>query len=163
MEDQDRSLWDQKRIAEGSALVDRAVRHRQPGPYQIQAAISALHARAQNPKDTDWGEIEALYAALDRMQPSPVVKLNRAVAVSKVRGSAAALEMIEPLALELSGYFYYYGARGAFLMQLDRKEEARTAFNQAIALAKSTGGGSAYPAAPRQIGTSDFVAPVFGS
>jgi len=138
LEDQDRSLWDRKRIAEGLALVDKAIRHRQPGPYQIQAAISALHARAQNPKDTDWPEIEALYAALDRMQPSPVVKLNRAVAVSKVRGSAAALEMIEPLASELSGYFYYYGARGAFLMQLDRKEEARTAFNQAIALAKST-------------------------
>ena len=138
LEDQDRSLWDQKRIAEGLALIDKAVRHRQPGPYQIQAAIAALHARAQNPKDTDWAEIEALYAALDRMQPSPVVKLNRAVAVSKVSGSAAALEMIEPLASELSGYFYYYGAKGAFLMQLDRKEEARTAFNQAIALAKST-------------------------
>jgi RNA polymerase sigma-70 factor (ECF subfamily) len=137
LEDQDRSLWDQKRIAEGLALIDKAVRHRQPGPYQIQAAIAALHARAPHPKDTDWRQIEALYAALDRMYPSPVVKLNRAVAVSKVSGSAAALEMIEPLASELSGYFYYHGAKGAFLLQLDRKEEARIAFNQAIALAKS--------------------------
>ena len=137
LEDQDRSLWDQKRIAEGLALIDKAVRHRQPGPYQIQAAIAALHARAPHPNDTDWRQIEALYAALDRIHPSPVVKLNRAVAVSKVSGSAAALEMIEPLASELSGYFYYHGAKGALLLQLDRKEEARTAFNQAIALAKS--------------------------
>jgi RNA polymerase sigma-70 factor (ECF subfamily) len=135
LEDQDRSRWDEKLIAEGLALIDKAMRRRQAGPYQIQAAIAALHARAKRPEDTDWAEIDALYAALERLQPSPVVTLNRAVAVGKIRGPAAALDMIEPLAPRLSGYFHYFGARGAFLLQLDRKEEARAAFNQAIALA----------------------------
>ena len=135
LEDQDRTLWDGKLIAEGLALIDKAMRRRQPGPYQIQAAIAALHARAGRPEDTDWAGIDALYAALELMQPSPVVTLNRAVAVSKVRGPEAALAMIEPLAPRLSGYFHYFGAKGAFLLQLDRKEEAREAFNQAIALA----------------------------
>lgn len=137
LEEQDRSLWDQRQIAEGLALIDKAMRHRQSGPYQLQAAIAALHARAADPKDTDWRQIETLYAALDRMHPSPVVKLNRAVAVSKVSGSDAALALIEPLASDLSNYFYYHGVRGAFLSQLNRKDEARIAFNQAIALAKS--------------------------
>ena len=104
LEDQDRSLWDGKRIAEGLALIDKAMRHRRPGPYQVQAAIAALHARAKRAEDTDWAQIDLLYANLERLQPSPVVTLNRAVAVNKVRGPAAALEMIEPLgdrALEL--------------------------------------------------------------
>ena len=135
LEDQNRSLWDGKLIAEGLALIDKAMRRRQPGPYQIQAAIAALHARAKRPEDTDWVEIDALYAVLERLQPSPVVTLNRAVAVGKIRGPAAALAMIEPLAPRLSGYFHFFGAKGAFLLQLDRKEEARAAFNQAIALA----------------------------
>ena len=135
LEDQDRSLWDRKLIAEGLALVDKAMRHHRPGPYQVQAAIAAVHARALRPQDTDWARIDALYAALERMQPSPVVTLNRAVAVAKVRGPAAALEMIEPLSTRLSGYFHFFGARGAFLMQLGRREEARVAFDRAIALA----------------------------
>ena len=135
LEDQNRSLWDGKLIAEGLALIDKAVRRRQPGPYQIQAAIAALHARAKRPEDTDWVEIDALYAVLERLQPSPVVTLNRAVAVGKIRGPEAALAMIEPLAPRLSGYFHFFGAKGAFLLQLDRKDEARAAFNQAIALA----------------------------
>jgi RNA polymerase sigma-70 factor, ECF subfamily len=135
LEDQDRTLWDEKLIAEGLALIDKAMRGRRPGPYQIQAAIAALHVRAARPQDTDWRQIDALYAALERLQPSPVVTLNRAVAVSKLQGPAAALEMIEPLAPRLSAYFHFFGAKGAFLLQLDRKEEAREAFNQAIALA----------------------------
>jgi RNA polymerase sigma-70 factor, ECF subfamily len=135
LEEQDRGLWDGKLIAEGLALIDKAMRHRRPGPYQIQAAIAALHARAARPQDTDWVEIEALYAALERVQPSPVVTLNRAVAVGKIRGPAAALAMIEPLAPLLSGYFHFFGAKGAFLLQLARKAEARAAFDQAIALA----------------------------
>ena len=98
LEDQDRSLWDRKMIAEGLALIDKAMRHRRPGPYQVQAAIAALHAQAARPEDTDWAQIDLLYAALERLQPSPVVTLNRAVAVAKVRGPAAALAMIEPLA-----------------------------------------------------------------
>ena len=81
LEDQDRGRWDRAMIAEGLALLDKAMRHRRPGPYQVQAAIAALHARAVRPEETDWNEIDALYAALERMQPSPVVTLNRAVAV----------------------------------------------------------------------------------
>ncbi len=137
LEDQDRSRWDSAMIAEGLALLDKAVRHRLPGPYQVQAAIAALHARAARPEDTDWNEIEILYATLERMQPSPVVTLNRAVAVSKARGAAPALAMIEPLAGELAGYFYYFGVRGALLLQLGRREEARIAFDQAIACANT--------------------------
>jgi RNA polymerase sigma-70 factor, ECF subfamily len=138
LEDQDRRLWNQALIAEGLALIDKAMRHRQSGPYQVQAAISALHARAEEPEDTDWLQIDLLYGALEIMQPSPVVTLNRAVAVSKVRGPEAALEMIEPLALRLQNYFHFYGVRGAFLMQLGRNDEARTAFDRAIALANTT-------------------------
>lgn len=138
LEDQDRRLWNQKEIAEGLALIDKAMRHRRSGPYQVQAAISALHARAEKPEDTDWLQIDLLYGALEIMQPSPVVTLNRAVAVSKVRGPEAALEMIEPLAQRLQNYFHFYGVRGAFLMQLGRNEEARTAFDRAIALANTT-------------------------
>ena len=137
LEDQDRRLWNRRLIAEGLALVDKAVRHRRPGPYQAQAAIAALHARAARPEDTDWAGIEQLYGALERMHPSPVVTLNRAVAASKVRGPAQALVMIEPLAQKLGGYFYFHGARGALLLQLDRAEEARVAFDRAIALANT--------------------------
>jgi RNA polymerase sigma-70 factor (ECF subfamily) len=137
LEEQDRSLWDRNRIAEGLALLDKAMRHRRPGPYQLQAAIAALHARAARPEDTDWAEIDALYAALERLQPSPIVTLNRAVAVAKVRGPAAALAMIEPLAPRLSAYFHFFGVRGALLMKLGRAEEARTAFDRAIALANT--------------------------
>jgi RNA polymerase sigma-70 factor (ECF subfamily) len=138
LDDQDRSLWNRKMIAEGLALIDKAMRHRQSGPYQIQAAIAALHARAARPEDTDWSQIDLLYGALEIMQPSPVVTLNRAVAVSKVRGAEAALEMIEPLDQRLSNYFHYFGVRGAFLMQLGRNDEARVAFDRAIALANTS-------------------------
>jgi RNA polymerase sigma-70 factor (ECF subfamily) len=138
LDDQDRSLWNQAMIAEGVALIDKAMRHRRTGPYQIQAAIAALHARAAKPEETDWSEIDLLYGTLEIMQPSPVVTLNRAVAVSKVHGPGAALELIEPLAERLSNYFHFFGVRGAFLMQLGRNEEARIAFDRAIALANTT-------------------------
>ena len=137
LEDQDRSLWNRTMIAEGLALIDKAMRHRRPGPYQVQAAIAALHARAARPEETDWAEIDLLYGALERLQPSPVVTLNRAVAVAKVRGPEAALAMIEPLAPRLSGYFHFFGVKGALLLQLGRPEEARVAFDQAIALART--------------------------
>jgi RNA polymerase sigma-70 factor (ECF subfamily) len=138
LDDQDRALWNQKMIAEGLALIDKAMRHRNSGPYQIQAAIAALHARAPRPEDTDWLQIDLLYSALEVMQPSPVVTLNRAVAVSKVKGPEAALAMIEPMAPRLSNYFHFFGAKGAFLMQLGRNDEARVAFDRAIALANTT-------------------------
>ncbi|TPL00808.1 MULTISPECIES: RNA polymerase sigma factor [unclassified Mesorhizobium] len=137
LEDQDRSLWSRKMIDEGLALVDKALRHRKPGPYQVQAAIAALHARAATAEDTDWTEIDLLYGLLEQMQPSPVVTLNRAVAVSKVKGPDAALAMIEPLEDRLSGYFHFFGLRGGLLMQLGRNEEARVAFDRAIALANT--------------------------
>jgi RNA polymerase sigma-70 factor, ECF subfamily len=137
LDDQDRSQWDGKRIAEGLALIDKAMRHRRPGPYQVQAAIAALHARARRAEDTDWAQIDLLYANLERLQPSPVVTLNRAVAVNKVRGPAAALEMIEPLGPKLASYFYFHGLKGALLRQLDRRAEARAAFDRAIALANT--------------------------
>jgi len=137
LDDQDRSLWDPKLISEGLALVDKAIRHNRPGPYQVQAAIAATHSRAATAAETDWAGIDGLYLALERMQPSPVITLNRAVAVAKLHGPAAALEMIEPLEQALSGYFHYFGARGAFLLQLGRNKEARTAFDRAIALANT--------------------------
>jgi RNA polymerase sigma-70 factor (ECF subfamily) len=135
LEDQDRRLWKRVLIGEGLALIEKAMRHRRPGPYQVQAAIAGVHTHADKAEDTDWSEIDLLYSALEQLQPSPVVTLNRAVAVSKVRGPAAALAMIEPLAKPLDGYFHFFGVKGALLMQLGRGREARTAFDQAIALA----------------------------
>jgi len=137
LEEQDRSLWNHAMIDEGLALVDKAFRHRQIGAYQLQAAIAALHARAKTAADTDWNEIEVLYGMLEQLQPSPVITLNRSVAVSKVRGPEAALEMIEALAPQLNGYFNFHGVRGAYLMQLGRNAEAREEFDRAIALANS--------------------------
>ena len=137
LDDQDRSLWNAKMIAEGLALIDKAMRHRRRGAYQVQAAIAALHARARRPEDTDWSQIDLLYGALEQLQPSPVITLNRAVAVGKVRGPAAALEVVDPLADRLSGYFHFHGVRGAFLLELGRQREAREAFDRAIALANT--------------------------
>jgi RNA polymerase sigma-70 factor (ECF subfamily) len=137
LDDQDRALWDRAMIAEGLALIDKAMRHRRAGAYQVQAAIAALHARAARPEETDWQGIDRLYGALERLQPSPVVTLNRAVAVSKARGAAEALAMVEPLSRPLSGYFHFHGVRGALLMQLGRRDEARVAFGEAIARANS--------------------------
>jgi RNA polymerase sigma-70 factor (ECF subfamily) len=138
LEDQDRSLWNPDMIAEGLVLVDKALRHRNPGPYQVQAAVAGVHAQAARPGDTDWEAIDRLYGVLERLQPSPVVTLNRAVAVAKIRGPAAALAIIEPLAVPLSGYFHFFGVKGAMLMQLGRADEARIAFDKAIALANTT-------------------------
>jgi RNA polymerase sigma-70 factor (ECF subfamily) len=135
LEDQDRGLWNHAMMAEGLVLVEKALRHRRPGAYQVQAAIAAIHAQAARPEDTDWAEIDRLYAVLEALQPSPVVTLNRAVAVAKLRGPAAALAMIEPLAERLSGYFHFHGVQGALLIQEGRAEDARVAFGRAIALA----------------------------
>lgn len=138
LEDQDRRQWNGQMIAEGLALIDKAMRHRRAGAYQIQAAIAALHARAERPEDTDWAQIDLLYGALERLQPSPVITLNRAVAVSKARGAGEALAMIEPLESRLSGYFHFFGVKGGLLMQLGRLAEARNAFDRAVALANTT-------------------------
>ncbi len=137
LERQDRSLWNGVMIAEGLALIDKALRHVRPGPYQAQAAIAALHARAARYADTDWVGIEALYAALERLAPSPVVTLNRAAAVMQTRGAAEALAMIEPLEARLQGYFNFHGLKGALMLELGRRDEAREAFDRAIALANT--------------------------
>ncbi len=137
LDDQDRGLWNRRMIAEGLALMDKAMRQRSPGAYQIQAAIAALHARAARPEDTDWFQIDRLYASLERLQPSPVVTLNRAVATAKAHGPAAALALIEPLADRLSGFFHFFGVKGALLDQLGRADEARVCYGRAIALANT--------------------------
>jgi RNA polymerase sigma-70 factor, ECF subfamily len=137
LEEQDRSRWNRKLIDEGRLLLERASVYQSPGPYQLQAAIAALHACASRPEDTSWKEIDSLYEVLEALQPSPVVTLNRAVAVWKLRGAEAALEMIEPLRAELDAYFYLHGLRGTLLTELNRPDEARDALNRAIALANS--------------------------
>jgi RNA polymerase sigma-70 factor (ECF subfamily) len=137
LEDQNRALWRRAPIQEGLALIDKAMLRRRPGPYQIQAAIAGLHARADTAAETDWEEIDQLYAALEQHTPSPVVTLNRSVAVAKLKGPDAGLDLIAPLAQRLDGYFYFHGVRGSFLMQLGRNAEAREAFNKAIALANT--------------------------
>jgi RNA polymerase sigma-70 factor (ECF subfamily) len=137
LEDQNRALWDKDMIAEGLVLLDKAIRHGRRGPYQVQAAIAALHARAARPEDADWEQIDLLYGALEELTPSPVVTLNRAVAAAKVKGPAAGLAMIEPLAPQLSSYFHFFGVKGAFLQQLGRNAEAREAFDRAVSLANT--------------------------
>jgi RNA polymerase sigma-70 factor, ECF subfamily len=137
LDEQDRSRWNRTLIDEGRLLLERASCYQNPGPYQLQAAIAALHARASRPEDTLWHEIDSLYQVLEALQSSPVVTLNRAVAVWKLRGPEAALEMIDPLTGELDAYFYLHGLRGALLRELNRLDEARAALNRAIVLANS--------------------------
>jgi RNA polymerase sigma-70 factor (ECF subfamily) len=137
LDDQDRRLWDRALLAEGLVLVEKAQRGGVPGTYQLQAAIAATHARAARPQDTDWSQIEQIYAVLEVLQPSPVITLNRAVAVWKMRGAAAALQMLEPLARALESYFHYFGVKGALLKELGRADEAREAFNKAVSLART--------------------------
>ena len=135
--EQDRSLWDHALIGEGLGLVEQAAQLARPGPYQVQAAIAAEHVRAARAEDTDWSAIDRLYAALETLTPSPVVTLNRAVAVAKVHGPAAALALIEPLEPRLSGYFHFFGLKGGLLVELGRREQARVALDQALALANT--------------------------
>ena len=137
LDDQDRGRWNREMLNEGLVLVEKAQRQGIPGTYQLQAALAAVHARAARPQDTDWSQIDQIYAILEALQPSPVITLNRAVAVSKVRGAAAALQMLQPLAEPLGSYFHYFGVKGALLKDLGRTDEAREAFNKAICLART--------------------------
>jgi RNA polymerase sigma-70 factor (ECF subfamily) len=131
LEEQDRGLWDRRRIAEGRRVLDRAVRLRRPGPYQLQAAIAALHSEDV----TDWHEIALLYARLAELAPSPVVELNRAVAVAMADGPAEGLALTEPLAPDLASYHLFHAARADLLRRLGRLEEAAAAYDRALALA----------------------------
>ncbi len=133
LEDQDRSLWDRARIAEGLRVLDRALSRRRPGPYQLQAAIAACHAEAPRPEDTDWPQIALLYGELARHDPSPVVELNRAVAVAMDEGPERGLELLD--AIEgLDGYHLLHSARADVLRRLGRREEAAGAYRAALAL-----------------------------
>ncbi len=136
LEDQDRSLWDAARIAEGGALVERALRLRRVGPYQLQAAIAAVHDEAPSTEATDWAQILGLYEVLVRVAPSPVVALNRAVALAQVAGFEAGLAAVDALAVEpaMSDYLFFHAARADFLRRLGRWEEAIEAYSRALEL-----------------------------
>jgi RNA polymerase sigma-70 factor (ECF subfamily) len=129
--DQDRTRWNHDLIAEGQALVRACLRRNRPGPYQIQAAINAVHSDGPTAADTDWGQILALYDQLLAVSPSPVVALNRAVALAEVKGPAAALSALE--GLDLAGYHLVHATRADLLTRLGRHAEAATAYDAAIA------------------------------
>jgi RNA polymerase sigma-70 factor, ECF subfamily len=131
LEEQDRSLWNRARIAEGRRVLERAARLRRAGPYQLQAAIAATHVDARRAEDTDWAQIAALYDRLARLQPSPVVELNRAVAVAMSEGPERGLELLD--GLELPGYHLFHATRGDLLRRLERREEAAAAYRNALA------------------------------
>jgi len=139
LEDQDRSLWDLSQIAEGAALVEQALRlPGMPSAYAVQAAIAALHAQARSWSETDWRQITGLYDVLLRLQPSPVIALNRAAAISMVDGPQAALNLVDSLAAreKLAGYHLLPAVRADLLAKLERNDEAKLAYREAIALAK---------------------------
>jgi RNA polymerase sigma-70 factor, ECF subfamily len=131
--DQDRSLWDRELIAEGQALVRRCLQRDEPGPYQIQAAINAVHSDAPTVADTDWRQVVALYDQLMAIAPSPVVALNRAVAVAEVDGPEAALDLVDALEVELDAYHLFHAIRADLLRRLGRDAEAAAAYDEAIA------------------------------
>ncbi|WP_030927281.1 RNA polymerase sigma factor [Streptomyces sp. NRRL S-646] len=133
--EQDRSRWDPELIAEGQSLVRRCLRRNQPGPYQIQAAIQAVHSDAPTADATDWGQIRQLYDQLLALAPSPVVALNRAVAVAETEGPRRALEAVE--ALDLDGYHVFHAVRADLLRRLGRDTEAVRAYEAAIAHSES--------------------------
>jgi RNA polymerase sigma-70 factor (ECF subfamily) len=131
--EQDRTQWDRVLIEEGQAIVRRCLRRNQPGPYQLQAAINAVHADASTIEETDWSQIVALYDHLLAIAPTPVVALNRAVAVGEVRGAAAALALVDELGLD--NYHPFHATRADLLRRLDREDEAASAYQRAAELA----------------------------
>jgi RNA polymerase sigma-70 factor (ECF subfamily) len=137
LERQDRMRWDHDAIDEGTRLLDQAIGLGAPGPYQIQAAIASLHARAPRPEDTDWPQIVSLYGALLRASPSPVVELNRAAAISMADGPAAALPLVERIHRSgtLDRYYLMHATEADLLRRLDRREEAAEAYARALELA----------------------------
>ena len=137
LRDQDRSRWDRRRIAEGVALIERAGRIRRPGPYQLQAAVAAVHAEARAWETTDWSQILRLYDALLAMTRSPVVRLNRAIALREVAGSEAALREVDGLADELDRYHLLHATRAELLRDLGRADEARDADRRALELTEN--------------------------
>jgi RNA polymerase sigma-70 factor (ECF subfamily) len=139
LEKQDRTAWDHDAIAEGLDALDAALRRGERGPYQVQAAISACHASAQQATATDWAQIAGLYHELARMVPSPVVELNRAVAVAMTDGPEAGLRLVEALDASgaLTGYHLLAATRADLLRRLERREEAAAAYCEALELTTS--------------------------
>ncbi|MCU1354519.1 MAG: polymerase subunit sigma-24, partial [Acidimicrobiales bacterium] len=133
--DQDRTRWDRVLVAEGQAIVRTCLRRNLPGPYQIQAAIAAVHSDAVAATDTEWGQIVALYDQLLAASPSPVVALNRAVAVAELDGPGPALALLDGLGSDLDQYHLFHAARADALERLGRGEEARGAYDAALAIA----------------------------
>jgi RNA polymerase sigma-70 factor (ECF subfamily) len=138
LDDQDRTLWDSNLIAQGTALVERALSARRVGPYTLQAAIAAVHANASSVDATDWGQIVGLYDLLLRIEPSPVVELNRAVAVAMRDGPAAGLALVDDILDrgDLEGYHLAYAARADLCRRLGKTQEARDAYERALDLAQ---------------------------
>ena len=136
LEDQDRSLWDRALIAEGVELTTRALKTRMFGPYCLQAAIAAVHAEAPRTSDTDWSEIIGLYDVLARLDPSPVVALNRAVAVAMRDGPEAGLALVDALLPELEGYHLAHAARADLCRRLNRRDEAIASYEKALSLSR---------------------------
>jgi RNA polymerase sigma-70 factor (ECF subfamily) len=136
LEDQDRNLWNRALIAEGVALTTAALKTRMFGPYCLQAAIAAVHAEAPSAAQTDWSEIIGLYDVLSRLEPSPVIALNRAVALAMRDGPAAGLPLVDALLPELEGYHLAHAARADLCRRLGRKDEAIAAYGKALALSR---------------------------
>ncbi|MGB9505202.1 MAG: DUF6596 domain-containing protein, partial [Candidatus Acidiferrum sp.] len=136
LENQDRSLWNREQIAEGVALLERALKSRRFGSYTLQAAIAAVHAQAESVAVTNWGQIVALYDRLVQIQPSPVVDLNRAVAIAMRDGPEAGLKQIEAVLEEgeLANYYLAHSARADMYRRLGRTNEARSSYEKALAL-----------------------------
>jgi RNA polymerase sigma-70 factor (ECF subfamily) len=139
LEEQDRSLWDRAEMEQGFRLVETALRLQHAGPYQLQAAIAALHAHAKTFAETDWAEIAALYNQLKNISPSPVVALNHAVAIAMSEGPARGLQLIDELGAtgDLTDYHLFHAARADLLRRLDRKAEAAEAYARALNLARN--------------------------
>ena len=135
LRDQDRSTWDRSLIEEGHAIVRACLRRNQPGPYQVQAAINAVHADADSFEDTDWHQILALYDQLLAMTPTPVVALNRAIALAEVEGPGAALDILD--GLDLADYHLFHAARADLLRRIGRHDDATRAYGRAAALTAS--------------------------
>ncbi len=129
--DQDRGLWDRRLVDEGQGIVRRCLRRNEPGPYQIQAAINAVHADARDADATDWRQIVALYDLLVALAPSPVVALNRAVAVAEIDGPREALALVDRL--DLDAYYLFHAIRADLLQRLGRRAEAVRAYDAALA------------------------------
>jgi len=139
LEDQERALWDQEEIAEGVAKLEQALSMKVPGPYQVQAAISALHAQAEHPEETDWAQIATLYRMLYEIMPSPVVELNRAVAVAMAEGIQHGLSLLDQLGEtgELKEYYLFHAARADLLRRTGQLDEAQAAYTRTLELCQN--------------------------